>query len=62
MINYIIYAFVFQKKDSKTIEKSTRRPFNRDVDLQANRFDQAQKKAILKKAQMLDDRFARGKI
>lgn len=38
-----------------------RKPFNREVDLQVNKFDDAQKKAILKKAQLLDDRFSTGK-
>ncbi|XP_066260402.1 GPALPP motifs-containing protein 1 isoform X1 [Euwallacea similis] len=38
-----------------------RRPFNRDLDLQVNKFDEAQKKAVLKKAQLLDDRFSSGK-
>lgn len=37
-----------------------RRPFDRDVDLKVNRFDEAQKKAILKKAQLLDNRFSSG--
>ncbi|XP_076253946.1 uncharacterized protein LOC143192467 isoform X2 [Rhynchophorus ferrugineus] len=40
---------------------SERRPFSRDIDLQVNRFDEAQKKAVLKKAQLLDDRFSSGK-
>ncbi|XP_063913629.1 GPALPP motifs-containing protein 1 isoform X2 [Zophobas morio] len=39
---------------------SERRPFSRDIDLQVNRFDEAQKKAVLKKAQLLDDRFSSG--
>lgn len=38
-----------------------RRPFSRDIDLKVNRFDEAQKKSILKKAQLLDDRFSAGK-
>lgn len=37
-----------------------RRPFDRDVDLQANRFDAAQKEMMLKRARQLDDRFSRG--
>lgn len=37
-----------------------RRPFSRDIDLQVNKFDDAQKKAVLKKAQLLDDRFSSG--
>jgi len=60
----IIYIFIFQKeeKEAKRTGISTRRPFDRDIDLQVNRFDQAQKKSILLKAQMLDDRFSRGQI
>ena len=37
-----------------------RRPFDRDVDLQANRFDEAAKKAMLKNARKINDRFASG--
>ncbi|XP_046737377.1 transcriptional regulator ATRX-like [Diprion similis] len=49
-----------EEKQAKEAEKPTRRPFDRDIDLQANRFDEAQKKSILKKAQLLNDRFSRG--
>lgn len=45
------------KEEDKPVE---RRPFDRDVDLQANRFDQAQKEAMIKKAAKLDSRFASG--
>lgn len=38
----------------------TRRPFNRDIDLKVNQFDDAQKKSIIKKAMHLDDRFSSG--
>jgi len=48
-------------KESKAEEKTERRPFDRNIDLQANRFDEAQKKSILKKAQLLDTRFSQGK-
>lgn len=41
-------------------EAGARRPFSRDIDLKVNRFDEAQKKAIFKKAQLLDDRFSAG--
>ncbi|XP_071440605.1 GPALPP motifs-containing protein 1 [Hetaerina americana] len=50
-----------KRKESGRSERAERRPFDRDVDLQANRFDEAQKAAILKKAQLLDDRFSRGR-
>ncbi|CAG9782890.1 unnamed protein product [Diatraea saccharalis] len=49
-----------KKKEEKDESKSERRPFSRDVDLQVNRFDEAQKKSIIKKAQGLDSRFSRG--
>ncbi|XP_026323587.1 GPALPP motifs-containing protein 1 isoform X2 [Hyposmocoma kahamanoa] len=48
-----------KKKEDKD-EKKERRPFSREVDLQVNRFDEAQKKNIIKKAQALDSRFSRG--
>lgn len=47
-----------QSKDSKKDDE--RRPFSRDTDLQVNRFDEAQKKSIIKKAQLLDTRFSSG--
>ena len=37
-----------------------RRPFDRDIDLQANRFDEAAKKAMLKNARKLNDKFSSG--
>lgn len=43
---------------SKPVE---RRPFDRDADLQVNRFDEAQKKALLKKSQELNTRFSHSK-
>ncbi|KAL4715223.1 hypothetical protein ACJJTC_007805 [Scirpophaga incertulas] len=49
-----------KKKDEKEEDKKERRPFSRDVDLQVNRFDEAQKRSIIKKAQDLDSRFSRG--
>ncbi|GLV39194.1 uncharacterized protein CBL_06244 [Carabus blaptoides fortunei] len=49
-----------KKKKEQVSGKSERRPFNRDIDLKANRFDEAQKKSILKKAQLLDTRFSSG--
>jgi hypothetical protein len=53
-----------QKKDKQAAgileSKSERRPFDRDVDLQANRFDEAAKKAMLKKARKLNDNFSSG--
>lgn len=49
-----------KKKKEKAGAKQERRPFNRETDLKANVFDDAQKKAIYKKAQLLDTRFSRG--
>lgn len=50
-----------KKKDSeRDPDEPTRRPFDRNIDLHANRFDEAQKKAIFKKAQLLDTRFSSG--
>ncbi len=49
-----------EEKASRGGAPAERRPFDRDVDLQANRFDAAQKEAMLKKARQLDDRFSRG--
>lgn len=56
---------IFQKdeKEAKKIGKTIeRRPFDRDVDLQANSFDEARKKRMFSKARELDDRFSRGKL
>lgn len=48
------------KKDSKDKEQMERRPFDRDLDLQANRFDNAQKELMLKRARQLNDKFSSG--
>lgn len=50
-----------EEKKAKSTGQTIRRPFDRDIDLQVNQFDQARKNAILKKAQHLDERFSRGK-
>ncbi|XP_015438423.1 PREDICTED: protein starmaker [Dufourea novaeangliae] len=50
------------EKKAKLTGQTLRRPFDRDIDLQINRFDQAQKSAIINKAQYLDERFSHGKI
>ncbi|KAK7791423.1 hypothetical protein R5R35_014448 [Gryllus longicercus] len=49
-----------RKKAEKDGEVPERRPFSREVDLQVNRFDEAQKRSILKKAHHLNDRFSSG--
>lgn len=38
-----------------------RTPFDRDKDLKVNRFDEAQKKALIKKSRELNTRFSHGK-
>lgn len=53
------HKFVCLQKKQKD-EKKERRPFNRDSDLSANKFDAARKKAVCKKAQLLDSRFSSG--
>ncbi|XP_034536640.1 GPALPP motifs-containing protein 1 [Notolabrus celidotus] len=47
-----------KEKDDKPVE---RRPFDRDEDLQVNRFDEAQKQRLLKKSQELNTRFSHSK-
>nr|CAI5845590.1 unnamed protein product [Callosobruchus analis] len=49
-----------QQEEIKSEEPAERRPFSRDIDLQVRRLDEAQKKAVLKSAQMLDDKFSSG--
>ena len=60
-LNGLILRVLFFQKKNKKDEKSERRPFDREIDLQVNRFDEAQKKSIIKKAQQLDTRFGAGK-
>ncbi|KAG5673329.1 hypothetical protein PVAND_003389 [Polypedilum vanderplanki] len=48
-----------EKKKSKD-EKVERKPFNRETDLQVNRFDESRKKAAIKSSHLLDDRFSSG--
>jgi hypothetical protein len=50
------------EKEAKELGLSTRRPFNRDIDLQVNHLDDARKKKIFEKASRLNDRFTSGKI
>lgn len=54
-----------QKMKEKAKEKADqpveRRPFDRDTDLQVNRFDDAQKQRLLKKSQELNTRFSHSK-
>lgn len=60
MLTSHMYFLVNLQKEKEEGKREERRPFDRSVDLQTNRFDEAQKKVILKKAQLLNDRFASG--
>lgn len=51
-----------KEKANETDDKpAERRPFDRDADLQVNRFDDAQKQRLLKKSQELNTRFSHSK-
>lgn len=50
-----------RKAEEEGDKPAERRPFDRDQDLQANRFDDAQKKALLKKSAELNTRFSHSK-
>ncbi|XP_024151758.1 GPALPP motifs-containing protein 1 [Oryzias melastigma] len=50
-----------EKAKEKADQPVERRPFDRDADLQVNRFDEAQKKRLLKKSQELNTRFSHSK-
>nr|KAI8750875.1 KAGPALPP motifs-containing protein 1 [Biomphalaria glabrata] len=46
-----------KKKRKEKEKKEERRAFDREKDLLVNRFDDAQKQAIIKRSQMLNSRF-----
>nr|XP_033805057.1 GPALPP motifs-containing protein 1 [Geotrypetes seraphini] len=50
-----------QKAESEKGKPQERKPFDRNQDLQVNRFDEAQKKALLKKSRELNTKFSHGK-
>lgn len=50
-----------KQKKEEAQEPAERRPFDRDADLQVNRFDEAQKERLLKKSQELNTRFSHSK-
>lgn len=50
-----------EKAQEKADTPVERRPFDRDADLQVNRFDDAQKQRLLKKSQELNTRFSHSK-
>ncbi|XP_060755007.1 GPALPP motifs-containing protein 1 [Neoarius graeffei] len=57
-----MHAKKMKKKAEEDSKKPVEwRPFDRDIDLQVNRFDAAQKKALLKKSQELNTRFSHSK-
>lgn len=49
-------------KKEKGKEPQVRRPFDREIDLQTNRFDDAQRQSIIKKSRDLNTKFATGKF
>jgi len=49
-----------QEKEEASGRPKERRPFDRDIDLSANQFDEAKKKLMMKKASQLNDRFSSG--
>lgn len=48
--SYLIFVSIYQE----------RKPFDRDADLGVNRFDDAQRKLMIKKAGQIDSRFGSG--
>lgn len=50
-----------EKAKQKADVPVERRPFDRDADLKVNRFDEAQKKRLVKKSQELNTRFSHSK-
>ncbi|XP_063068682.1 GPALPP motifs-containing protein 1 [Engraulis encrasicolus] len=59
---YNMHAKKLKRKAEEEADKPVeRRPFDRDQDLQANRFDDAQKKQLLKKSAELNTRFSHSK-
>ncbi|XP_069496354.1 GPALPP motifs-containing protein 1 [Ambystoma mexicanum] len=50
-----------QKAKEEKKKPQERRPFDRDQDLKVNQFDDAQKKALVKKSRELNTRFSHGK-
>ncbi len=49
-----------QEKEEASGRPKERRPFDRDIDLSANQFDEAKKKQMMKRASQLNDRFSSG--
>lgn len=51
----------YSQRKQKGEGPKERRPFSREEDLNVNKFDEAQKSNIMKKARQLNDRFSSGK-
>ncbi|KAK3095399.1 hypothetical protein FSP39_014190 [Pinctada imbricata] len=49
------------KQKEEEDKPAVRRPFDRETDLEVNKFDDAQRKSIIKKSQNLNSRFGHGK-
>ncbi|XP_071950471.1 GPALPP motifs-containing protein 1-like [Antedon mediterranea] len=49
-----------KRKQEEEGKANERRPFNREVDLQVNRFDDAKKKRLIKESAKLNDKFSHG--
>ncbi|KAM4744199.1 GPALPP motifs-containing protein 1 [Anableps anableps] len=57
-----LHSKKLKEKAKETSDKPVeRRPFDRDADLQVNRFDEVQKQRLLKKSQELNTRFSHSK-
>lgn len=57
-----LHTKTMKEKAKQAADKPVeRRPFDRDADLQVNRFDDAQKQRLLKKSQELNTRFSHSK-
>ena len=61
-LDTIYLLFSLQKKDKEKgkDQPKERRPFDRDLDLQVNKLDEAQRRAIIKRSQELGSRFKSG--
>jgi len=49
-----------KKERGEKEEKPVRKPFDRDTDLKANQFDEAQRKKLIQKSAVLNTRFTKG--
>uniref|UniRef100_A0A0K2USZ4 KIAA1704 ortholog [Odobenus rosmarus divergens] n=1 Tax=Lepeophtheirus salmonis TaxID=72036 RepID=A0A0K2USZ4_LEPSM len=56
-----IHKNKLSKLEDDSSKDSSRRPFDRDLDLQANKFDNAVKDRLIKQSRNLNDKFSHGK-